>query len=183
MFEALLERVGRALEDAAIPYMVIGGQAVLLYGEARLTRDIDITLGVGLEGLPRVLDVVRDARLAPLVDPETFTRRTMVLPCLDQVTRIRLDLIFSFSPYEREALLRARKVRVGEAQIRFASVEDLIILKIVAGRPRDLEDVASILLKNPGLDEAWVLRWLGEMQDTLGEPFVARFGQVKKEIG
>jgi len=29
--------------------MVIGGQAVLLYGEPRLTRDIDITLGIGVE--------------------------------------------------------------------------------------------------------------------------------------
>ncbi|MGC9445266.1 MAG: hypothetical protein ACP5E9_10130 [Candidatus Methanospirareceae archaeon] len=31
--------------------MVIGGQAVLLYGEPRLTRDIDITLGLGVEHL------------------------------------------------------------------------------------------------------------------------------------
>jgi hypothetical protein len=32
--------VARELKEASIPYMVIGGQAVLLYGEPRLTRDI-----------------------------------------------------------------------------------------------------------------------------------------------
>jgi hypothetical protein len=45
MFETLLERIALALEQAAVPYMVIGGQAVLLHGEPRLTKDIDVTLG------------------------------------------------------------------------------------------------------------------------------------------
>lgn len=31
--------------------MVIGGQAILLYGEPRLTRDIDITLGINVDEL------------------------------------------------------------------------------------------------------------------------------------
>ncbi|MBI4745658.1 MAG: hypothetical protein HY786_03715, partial [Deltaproteobacteria bacterium] len=46
MFEEILARIGAALDKYNIPYMIIGGQAVLLYGEPRLTRDIDITLGV-----------------------------------------------------------------------------------------------------------------------------------------
>jgi hypothetical protein len=43
MFEALLKLIARALDSYHIPYMLIGGQAVLLYGEARLTADVDIT--------------------------------------------------------------------------------------------------------------------------------------------
>jgi hypothetical protein len=35
MFESLLERIALTLEQAHIPYMIIGGQAVLLYGEPR----------------------------------------------------------------------------------------------------------------------------------------------------
>jgi hypothetical protein len=38
--------------------MVIGGQAVLLYGEPRLTKDIDITLGEGIESLEKIKDNV-----------------------------------------------------------------------------------------------------------------------------
>ena len=41
MFEALLERLALSLEQSGVPYMVIGGQAVLIYGEPRLTRDLE----------------------------------------------------------------------------------------------------------------------------------------------
>ncbi len=43
MFERLLTKIATALNKAEIPCMVIGGQAVLLYGEPRLTKGIDIT--------------------------------------------------------------------------------------------------------------------------------------------
>ena len=49
MFEEILAALSRVLQKRSIPYMVIGGQAVLLYGEPRVTRDIDITLGVGMQ--------------------------------------------------------------------------------------------------------------------------------------
>jgi hypothetical protein len=48
MFTPLLERIALGLEKRQIAYMIIGGQAVLIYGEPRLTRDMDVTLGVGL---------------------------------------------------------------------------------------------------------------------------------------
>lgn len=41
MFQNLLKKIARSLEKTSIPYMVIGGQAVLLYGEPRLTKDIN----------------------------------------------------------------------------------------------------------------------------------------------
>ncbi len=46
-FERLIGGVGGALSHRDIPFMLIGGQAVLLHGGPRLTQDIDITLGVG----------------------------------------------------------------------------------------------------------------------------------------
>ena len=49
MFQKLLTKIANELERLRLPYMVIGGQAILLYGELRLTKDIDITLGVGVE--------------------------------------------------------------------------------------------------------------------------------------
>ena len=54
MIENLLGRIGSALKAARIPYMVIGGQAVLLYGEPRMTRDIDVSLGI--RGILSVFD-------------------------------------------------------------------------------------------------------------------------------
>jgi len=182
MFEQLLQKISVALDEAGIPYMIIGGQAVLLYGEPRLTRDIDITLGATLEKLDVVTALAKRNELNPLVDPETFTRKTMVLPCQDRHTGIRVDFIFSFSLYEKQALKRVRRVKMGNVQIKFASPEDLVIHKIIAGRPRDLEDVKNVLIKNPGIDLAYIRQWLKEFAAALEEPFVERFDEVIKQV-
>lgn len=63
MLEELFERIATALDQGALPYMIIGGQAVLLYGEPRLTKDIDITLGAGLDRLPDALAAVLSRRV------------------------------------------------------------------------------------------------------------------------
>jgi len=41
MIEKFIKRTAQCLDRQKIPYMIIGGQAVLLYGRPRLTRDID----------------------------------------------------------------------------------------------------------------------------------------------
>jgi len=73
MFEKLLSKIGLCLDNQSLPYMIIEGQAVLLYGELRLTRDIDITLGVNIDDLDRLLSVVRKLSLKPL--PATLKNR------------------------------------------------------------------------------------------------------------
>ncbi|HBF42977.1 MAG TPA: hypothetical protein DDW42_04985 [Desulfobacteraceae bacterium] len=54
MFKNLLKKIAVEMKKSNLPYMVIGGQAVLIYGEPRMTKDIDITLGVGIEELSKV---------------------------------------------------------------------------------------------------------------------------------
>ena len=99
VFAELLIRLGDALDRHALPYMVIGGQAVLVHGEPRLTRDIDITVGVGVDGIDRVLALVAELGLKPLPDdPRAFAVETMVVPALDEASGIRVDLILSFTP-------------------------------------------------------------------------------------
>lgn len=182
MFERLLADLARALDAAVIPYMIIGGQAVLLYGEPRLTRDVDVTLGLAPDGLGAVLRAADEIGLTPLVeDPRSFVTETMVLPCASPDTRLRVDFIFSDSAYEREALQRARPVPLGGESVRFASLEDLLVHKIVAGRPRDIEDARGVLLKNPDADTAYVQRWLGAFSDALGQPFLETFETLHRE--
>jgi predicted nucleotidyltransferase len=182
MFAQLLERLAWGLDQAGLPYMIIGGQAVLLYGEPRLTRDIDVTLGVDVDRLTELVALLAELRLNPLVEPESFTRRTMVLPCVDPDTDIRVDFIFSFTPYERDAIGRAAAVGIGGTQVRFATVEDLIVHKILASRPRDLEDVQGILLKQPHADLAAIRQRLTEFSQTLNQPLVEQFDTLCKEL-
>jgi hypothetical protein len=62
MFKKLLKKIANELNNNNIPYMVIGGQAVLLYGEPRLTKDIDITLGIGIDGIKVFQKIVKEVR-------------------------------------------------------------------------------------------------------------------------
>jgi len=179
MFAQLLGQIARSLDELQIPYMVIGGQAVLVYGEPRLTRDIDITIGVGPERLADLLNVARSAGWGLLVDkPEEFVERTLVLPLLDSESGIRIDLIFSYSPYERQALARVHRVMIGNVSVSFAAVEDVIIHKMVAGRPRDLEDARGILMKNHELDRGYIHRWLADFDQSLGKNCVQSFNEL-----
>lgn len=168
MFEEILARIGASLANHKIPYMIIGGQAVLLYGEPRLTKDIDITLGINIDRINEILSIIQELSLRPLPkNLESFIRQTMVLPALDDNTGIRVDFIFSFTPYEIEAIKRAKSIKILQQEVNFASPEDLIIHKIFAGRPRDLEDVRIILLKNPEVDIQYIKNWLKEFDNIL----------------
>ena len=163
--------------------MVIGGQAVLLYGEPRLTSDIDITLGINVDELDKVVGIVSTLRLKVLVENgHEFVRRTMVLPAMEEESGIRIDFIFSFSPYERQAIERAREVRLGRTPVRFGSLEDVVIHKVIAGRPRDIEDIKSILLKNTTYDVGYIEKWLKEFDTSLGENLQTLFRNILKEI-
>jgi len=183
MFEEILARIGASLENHRIPYMIIGGQAVLLYGEPRLTRDIDIILGVNIDHTDELLAIIRELSLRPLPeDIESFVRQTMVLPALDETTGIRVDFIFSFTPYETEAIKRAKRIDILHQEVCFASSEDVIIHKIFAGRPRDLEDVRTILLKNPEIDIRYIKNWLKEFDKASGgKDFQKTFEEILRE--
>lgn len=179
VFESLLARLDRALTGSGIPYMVVGGQAVLVYGEPRLTRDIDLTLGIGPEEFGRVLGVCRKTGLSPLVEnPDSFVPETMVLPAQEPETGIRVDFIFSMTGYERQAISRSRTVRLGGADVHFAGMEDLVVHKLVAGRPRDLEDARMVLARNPGYDRRYIEHWLGEFSRVLDRDLLTVFADI-----
>jgi predicted nucleotidyltransferase len=183
LFEEILARIARELDRGDLPYMIIGGQAVLRYGEPRLTKDIDITLGVGVEGVPRVEKAISNLNVRLLVeDPAAFVRKTFVLPAQDEASGIRIDFVFSFSDYEKQAIARASSVEMRGVPVRFATLEDVIVHKVVAGRPRDLDDVKSIVLKNPGYDERYIEQWLQEFDRSLGEGHSAVFQALLDEL-
>ena len=162
--ERLLAALTAEFARRQLPFMLIGGQAVLLHGTPRLTEDIDITLGADPIALPDLLRSCAALGLKPLpVRVDEFVQETFVLPVRHEATRLRVDFIFSSTPYERQAIARAEQVSIGGASVPFASAEDLILHKLFAGRPRDLEDVRGVVRrKGSGLDWSYVERWAAE---------------------
>ena len=180
-FGALLARLSIHLDRAGLPFMLIGGQAVLLHGEPRLTQDIDVTLGVGPDQLPDVLAVCEELGLRPLPDNvESFVRETFVLPALDVDSGIRVDLIFSTTAYEAQAIRRAVRVEVQGQPVPFATAEDLILHKLFAGRARDEEDARGVVVRKlEELDWAYLERWAHEFAEVPGRE---RLREILAEI-
>jgi predicted nucleotidyltransferase len=170
-FEKLLARLGEALDQGHIPYMIIGGQAVLIHGRLRVTEDVDLTLGVDSSEASQVLSVLRGIGLRPLVDkPEDFIARTYILPMFAEEEKVRVDFAFSFSPYEREAILRALIRKETGYPVRFVTAEDLIIHKLFAGRPRDIEDIRGVLARKQGkVDRDYLRHWIRQFAQIDGK--------------
>lgn len=130
MIEELLKKIAQCLDEDKIPYMIIDGQAVLLYGTPRLTRDIDITLGVDTDKFLLIEHVCGKLKLKILPEaPEDFSGETKVLPAEEIKSRIRADFIFSFTPYEEQAIKGTKEVLMNDYPVKFASCEDVIIQK------------------------------------------------------
>ena len=143
-------------------WYLFGAQAVLIWGRPRLSADVDVTAEIPQREVPGFVDKMRSAGFELRVtDPEEFIRRTRVLPFRHVPTSLPLDLVLAGPGLEEEFLERAVATRIGELEIPVLSPEDLLTTKILAGRPKDLEDVHGILMQRlPNLD-------LGRIRDTL----------------
>ena len=184
MIESLIRKTAEHLDQQEIPYMIIGGQAVLVYGRPRLTRDIDITLGVDTDKLASIEEVCKTLKLRILADnPQEFAQNTKVLPTEEPDLKIRVDFIFSFTPYEAQAIKKAKRVLIADYPVKFASCEDVIIHKMVAGRAIDEEDIVGILARNrDAIDFAYIEKWLSEFGKIIEhEGILERFKGLLKE--
>ena len=168
--ERFLAALTTEFARAGLPFMLIGGQAVLVHGEPRLTEDIDITLGVEPDRLAAVLDACAALGLVPLPrDITAFVAETFVLPARHPATAIRVDLIFSSTAYERQAIARALPVNIAGTDVPFATVEDLIVHKVFAARPRDVEDIRGVVRRKGGaIDWNYVEKWAREFAGVPG---------------
>ena len=74
-----------------------------------------------------------------------------------------MDFIFSNTAYEQVAIDRATRIDLEGQTIPFATAEDLILLKLFAGRPHDIEDARSVAgRQGPKLDWLHIERWAAQ---------------------
>lgn len=103
-------------------------------------------------------------------EPLAFARESRVLLVRHQSSGIDVDVAFGALPFEQEAIARAVWTDIGGIRIPLPAPEDLIIMKAIANRPRDLFDIESIIDANDSIDLSFVRRWVSEFSMVLDRP-------------
>lgn len=166
---AIVEIVG-VLEALNIDYMLIGGIANAVWGEPRATVDVDVTIAVDEPLIPATIGRLAEHVRFAVADPVSFVGRTRVLP-IDTRSGVRADVIFALLPFEMSALRRARSVRLAGRDVRVVTPEDLIVMKIISERPRDLADAEGLTRRRiHELDLDYLAPLVREMAASLERP-------------
>lgn len=161
-----------ALEALGRPAMIIGGIAVIARGVPRQTIDIDATVAAADLDLDKAVATLAAHQITPrMEDALAFARERQVLLLRHDPTGTPLEVSLAWLPFEMEAMQRATVVDFGGVRVRVATAEDLIVLKAVAWRDRDLGDIERLLLLHAAevnLDRVRAL--VGEFAAAIDEP-------------
>jgi hypothetical protein len=168
---ALVSDLVTWLKSWQVPWMVIGGVAASLLGRPRLTRDLDVLVALHKREWPKFLRSAVEQGFAPTpVEAIELAHQTQGLGLCHEASGLTVNLVFASLDFEHEALARATWVDLGEVQLPLPSPEDLIIMKAVGHRPRDLADIEAILAAHPQLKLWWMLDWVQKFAAALEMP-------------
>lgn len=159
----------RALSDAGIESIVIGGLAVAIWGEPRLTRDVDLKVLLQRDRAQLLVKAL-SARFRCLADQPEETLRRVGFLFVQDAAGIRIDLLLAETGFDVEALSRKRQIEMMGEQIAVCTPEDLIIYKMISTRPRDHDDVLGVIRRQDDkLDADYITSWLYQFEQALDD--------------
>lgn len=156
----ILEPIFVALNDAGVRYVIVGGLATVLHGFSRLTHDVDLAVDLVPVEAAKVIAVLTAMGFRPRapVDACDFARAEVraawlreknmtVFSLWDPDNPLRVVDLFVSNPIDFEELWRgAEEVTLQNTTVRIASIDHLIAMKRMAGRPHDLRDIEALEL-------------------------------------
>lgn len=165
-----LRDFARLFEQWELPYAVMGGIAVRVYGIPRATYDVDFTVAVDRPRLPELYRAIRElGYTVPEQYEQGWVDRVAGMPVVKarlylEGRGVDVDLFLAESRFQKELLARRRREQIDELAVWFVSPEDLILLKLISHRPRDLADIGDILFTQGQLDETHMRKWAEQLE-------------------
>jgi len=151
--------------------IIIGGIAASLLGKPRFTADIDILI---LLQKDEITSFVKQAELYGIIpritDSIEFAIKNKVILLKHKETGINIDIAIGLLPFEQEVVNRSKMFDLMGIKISLPQPEDLIILKAIAHRPIDLEDIRMIVKTYPKLDLKRIKHIVREFASVLEMP-------------
>lgn len=166
-----LSHIWSVLDTASCPRALMGGLSLSFWRHVRSTQDIDLLVDPGPNGVDTLVDRLRQAdirmkRQAGVIDLGSVRVLQTLYEPKDAFMDVQIDLLLAESAFHREALARQLPVRLPELDIDLATVscEDLLILKMSAGRIIDRADAAALLqLNRANLDLTYLRHWVVQL--------------------
>lgn len=167
---AAAEEIQRCCEQQRWRFCIIGGLAVQRWGEPRLTRDVDLTLLTGYGGERPVVEGLLSVFESRVPHALGFATRARVV-LLRSASGVPIDVALGALPFEERAVERASGWTVpGSAALRTCGAEDLVVMKVFAGREQDWLDVRGVLVRQREiLDIDLVIDELTPLLDVKGD--------------
>lgn len=168
---SLLRDLSTALRNHGCRWYLFGAQAVTIWGRPRLTTDVDVTVRLDSGTIEDLMVTLMAAGFRlPEGVTDQFVRTTRVLPLVHVSSGMPLDVVLAGPGLEDEFLARVIAVDIDDVAVPVISPEDLLITKVLAGRPKDLEDIRGVLyLRATALDLGYIRRTLTAIEDALGQ--------------
>ncbi len=165
------------------PWYVFGGQAVLAYGQPRLTADVDVTVDLGAAGPADLVSELKRSSFELRFElSDAFLAESQLLPFFHRPTGLPVDVVLANSRLQVEFLERRRMVDAGGSKVPMISPEDLVAMKILAGRRKDLEDARGVLLERAGSIDLELVRKVIDRLDAVrgGHKLKARLDRLAR---
>lgn len=145
----LVKRIGQTLEQHRIPYAFSGAIANLLWGVPRSTRDVDLLLAVPRIQLPKVIESLLG--LGCQGDCQRALKDSLEQYCVRlSYEGILVELFLPYLPYHQEVMRRRVRREIDGVQLWFVTPEDLVLLKLLFYRTKDIADIKAILATQKG---------------------------------
>jgi hypothetical protein len=153
--------VQKVCETAGWKFCLVGGLALQRWGEPRVTKDADLTVYTGFQNDAAVIAELLKHFPARISDPAEFALRNRVL-LMQSTSGVGIDIALGGLPFEHEMVNRASPfIYPGNISLRTCSAEDLVVMKVFAGRPQDWVDVERVIIRQTGnLDWLYIERQL-----------------------
>jgi len=178
--ESAFKKTEALLKGIKVRHLYIGGLAVLATGEPRMTQDVDLILFVPKSNMEPLFDAAHRHGF-------TVNRRQGIQDAANQGActiaygGVRVDFIFASTDLEESAWRRRVRKTLFKLVVHVPSPEDLILLKLVPGRPRDLEDIRGIAASAGNrLDRTYLKSWAQRLCDRAED---MRFMRHLRETG
>lgn len=168
---AVLRDLAAAFAEVGVRWYLFGAQAAIVYGSTRVTEDIDVTVMLGSVTTTALVRALGDRAIRLRVsDGEAFAARARVLPFVHGPSGMPVDVVLAGPGLEEMFLERAVMHTRDRASFPVARAEDVIVMKVLADRPRDREDILAILrAAGRSLDVASIDETLRMVEEALGQ--------------